>query len=252
MSKSQPCYHCGETIASGTDAIFAYLPSQKAPVCCLGCKAVCEHIHQSGLSVYYQYRTEMGSKPNTADVSQFQVYDNPEYLAMVSDRLDDNTRVITLSVENIHCAACAWLIEQALDKLEGITKVSVNTVNERATITWLDSEIALSEILATLTSIGYPSSPFSVSDLEKRIKRQDKQYIKRLGVAGLFTMQVMMLAIAMYYGAFSNMESHQTSYFKWISFALSIPVVFYSALPFLKGAITAIRSRALNLSLIHI
>jgi Cu2+-exporting ATPase len=66
-------------------------------------------------------------------------------------------------------------------------------------------------------------------------------------VAGLFTMQVMMLAFAMYFGAFTNMESYQVGYFKWLSLLLSIPVVFYSALPFLFGCYYSLKAKRLNM-----
>lgn len=247
MTDQTDCFHCGETIPTGASPLFAQLNTEQQQVCCTGCKAVSEHIYQSGLSVYYQFRTELGNKPDTTDNNDFDVFNQPEYLDLICDNLDGSIKRITLSVDNIHCAACAWLIEHALSPLDGIIKVSVNTISERATIEWDQNKVHLSLILSKLKSIGYASAPFSVSDAEKTIKRQEKQYIKRLGVAGLFTMQVMMLAFAMYFGAFSTMESHQTSYFKWISFALCIPVVFYSALPFLKGAITAVRSRHLSM-----
>ncbi|MDO6718008.1 heavy metal translocating P-type ATPase [Psychrosphaera sp. 1_MG-2023] len=247
MTKKTACFHCGESIPAGESPLFAQLNTEQQQVCCNGCKAVSEHIYQSGLSVYYQYRTELGNKPDTSDSSDFEVYNQAEYIDLICENLQESTKRITLSVDNIHCAACAWLIEHSLSPLDGIIKVNVNTISERATIEWDQNIIHLSQLLSKLKSIGYASTPFSVTDAEKNIKRQEKQYIKRLGVAGLFTMQVMMLAFAMYFGAFSTMESHQTSYFKWISFALCIPVVFYSALPFLRGAITAVKSRHLSM-----
>lgn len=247
MSEQESCFHCGELIANNEPVLFAQLDQEQKKVCCHGCKAISEHIYQSGLHGYYQYRTELGNKPTDIDMSAYEVYDQSEYLGLISDELESGFNRITLSIDNIHCAACAWLIEQSIAPVPGIAKVTVNTVSERATIDWDQNQISLSNILATLNKTGYPSAPFSVSDSEKAVKRQEKQYIKRLGVAGLFTMQVMMLAFAMYFGAFSNMEAHQTGYFKWISFALSLPVIFYSALPFLQGAFTAIKSRHLSM-----
>lgn len=247
MAESISCFHCGEPVVSIDSTLVAKVDGEDKAVCCVGCKAVCEHIYDSGLSVYYQYRTELGSKPENTSLEQFAIYDQLEYLQLISDALPDKQRQITLSLDNIHCAACAWLIENALSKLPGLTSVNVNTINERATLVWRHESTPLSTILSTLHNIGYPSAPFSVSETELKIKQQNTAYIKRLGVAGLFTMQVMMLAIAMYYGAFSKMESHQTSYFKWLSFVLSIPVVFYSALPFLHGAITSLKTRRLTM-----
>ena len=247
MSQMCACYHCGSEITTASPEIFAQAKTPVA-VCCLGCKAITEHIFQTGLSSYYDYRSDLANKPpEDLDDSQYRVYEDAAVINLVANNMGASKFHLVLSVDNIHCAACAWLIEQSLAKLDGIESVNVNTVNQRADIKWDQERTSLSTILSLLHEIGYPSQPFKVCDTESQLKAQEKQFIKRLGVAGLFTMQVMMLAVAMYYGAFGNMESHQTAYFKWISMGLSLPVIFYSALPFLHGAITSLKSRRLNM-----
>ena len=259
MSKTAACYHCGNDLPLNQTPIIAdvHQPNKDEAhyeVCCLGCKSVTEHIYNNGLGTYYQFRSDMASKPEE-DITdeRYLVFDDIGFLEQISSEVpskDPNTpniRKVILSVDNIHCAACAWLIEQSLLVLTGVQKVNVNTINQRAEIYWDNSQLALSAILTRLTAIGYPSSPFNVTDTENKIKRQEKQYIKRLGVAGLFTMQVMMLAFAMYFGAFTNMESYQVGYFKWLSLLLSIPVVFYSALPFLFGCYYSLKAKRLNM-----
>lgn len=271
MSKTAACYHCGNDLPLNQTPIIADVHQANKDdvhyeVCCLGCKSVTEHIYNNGLGTYYQFRSDMATKPEE-DITdeRYLVFDDIGFLEQISSpvpskvpnkdpsktaqqELDtDNIRKVVLSVDNIHCAACAWLIEQSLLVLTGIQKVNVNTINQRAEIYWDNSQLTLSAILTRLSAIGYPSSPFNVTDTENKIKRQEKQYIKRLGVAGLFTMQVMMLAFAMYFGAFSNMESYQIGYFKWLSLLLSIPVVFYSALPFLFGCYYSLKAKRLNM-----
>ena len=248
IMSSNTCYHCGETIPDESALIQAKVKDNLYDVCCIGCKAVTEHIYGSGLGNYYEFRSDLASKPDdNVTVQEYLVYDDDDFLDLVSQSLESGQRKITLSVENIHCAACSWLIENALLSISGIERVNVNTINQRADIHWDPKVIALSHILSQLATIGYPSSPFKVTDTEQSLKKQEKQYIKRLGVAGLFTMQVMMLAIAMYYGAFEYMESHQQGYFKWLSMLLSVPVVFYSAIPFLFGCISSLKAKRLNM-----
>ena len=242
------CYHCGSEVPKSFEHIKAEVDGKQYDVCCLGCKAVTEHIYGSGLGNYYEFRSDLANKPDDGvELEKYKVFDDDDFLDLVSSSVSDNKRKITLSVENIHCAACSWLIEHSLLSLTGIDRINVNTVNQRADITWRTDEIQLSVILNQLATIGYPSSPFKVTDTEESLKRQDKQFIKRLGVAGLFTMQVMMLAFAMYFGAFEYMESHQQGYFKWLSMLLSVPVVFYSALPFLFGCFSSIKAKRLNM-----
>ncbi|NVK24849.1 MAG: cadmium-translocating P-type ATPase [Gammaproteobacteria bacterium] len=248
MSQATSCYHCGEQILTSAPVYKVAVNDQEHDTCCLGCKAITEHIYNSGLQSYYELRSDLATKPDdNIDSKQFDIYQDQDFLDLVSEKLENNTRKILLSVDNIHCAACAWLIEQTFNSVQGITKVSVNTVNQRAEFIWQDDEITLSDILAKLASIGYPSSPFKVTNTEQKLRQQNKQYIKRLGVAGLFTMQVMMIAFAMYFGAFTSMESHQTGYFKWLSMLLTLPVVFYSALPFLFGSISSLKAKKLNM-----
>lgn len=267
MSKTAACYHCGNDLPLNQTPIIADVHKANKDdvhyeVCCLGCKSVTEHIYNNGLGTYYQFRSDMAAKPeeNITD-ERYLVFDDIGFLEQISSLVPSKdpsntshqeigtstTRKVVLSVDNIHCAACAWLIEQSLLVLTGVQKVNVNTINQRAEIYWDSSQLSLSAILTRLTAIGYPSSPFNVTDTENKIKSQEKQYIKRLGVAGLFTMQVMMLAFAMYFGAFTNMETYQVGYFKWLSLLLSIPVVFYSALPFLYGCYYSLKAKRLNM-----
>lgn len=245
------CFHCGSDIATNAEEILAITNEGKKSVCCLGCKAVTEHIYDNGLGNYYQFRSELPNKPDTDDTesSDFFLYDQLDYIALIADPhpIEQNVFTITLSIDKIHCAACAWLIEKAVEDLIGVNKINVNTINQRGSIEWNQQQTSLSVILRRLSSIGYPATPFKISDTETTLKAQEKEYVKRLGVAGLFTMQVMMIAVAMYFGAFSNMEPHQVGYFKWVSLALSLPVIFYSAAPFLTGAIASIKAKKLNM-----
>ena len=245
------CFHCGTEIFANSPEILAKTPEGNEKVCCLGCKAVTEHIFDNGLGNYYEFRSELPSRPDESIEAQsdFILYDQTHYIQLIADTLSakDNTYRMTLLIDNIHCAACAWLIEKSVEDLGGLIRISVNTINQRGTIEWNQDKTSLSTIFTRLRSIGYPATPFKVSDTETKLKEKEKEYVKRLGVAGLFTMQVMMIAVAMYFGAFSNMEPHQIGYFKWVSLALSIPVIFYSAIPFLTGAITSLKAKKLNM-----
>ena len=235
--------------------IIAKTDSGQEPVCCFGCKAVTEHIYQAGLGSYYQFRTEVAAKPNDRNsTSDYDIYNDPHLVDLISSSKNKSSnptnsdqRSIILSVDNIHCAACSWLIDLSLSKLQGINSVNVNTINQRVEISWDKTQLSLPDILARLDSVGYPAAPLQITVQEVRLKNQEKQYIKRLGVAGLFTMQIMMLAFSMYFGVFNSMETHQTIYFKWLSMGLSLPVVFYSAFPFLSGAITALKLKRLSM-----
>ncbi|MCI2284526.1 cation transporter [Colwellia sp. MSW7] len=119
-----------------------------------------------------------------------------------------------LTIEGISCAACAWLIEMQLTKLKGIDKISVNATTQRATVTWHDNILQLSDILNAIEHIGYQALPFKANEVEQRNKSISKVFIKRLGISGILMMQIMMIAIGLYFGAFSDMAEHNKIYMR--------------------------------------
>ncbi|TMP69284.1 copper-translocating P-type ATPase, partial [Pseudoalteromonas ruthenica] len=182
-------------------------------------------------SDYYKFRTESAGKVDELIPEQLSIiksYDNQD---IQSDFVSDsgNLSEVLLSVEGISCAACAWLIEKQLLALNGVTRVDVNTSTHRAMVIWNKEHTLLSDIIQALMQIGYKAYPFQADDEANQKQATAKAYIRRLGVAGLMTMQVMMFAFAMYFGMFSGMEEDFEQYFRWISLILASPVILYSA-----------------------
>ena len=57
----------------------------------------------------------------------------------------------------------------------------------------------------------------------------------RLGVAALGSMQAMMYATGIYFGAFSGMEVQYRDYFRFISLIVTTPIFFYQPLKNTEG-----------------
>ncbi|WP_165735397.1 heavy metal translocating P-type ATPase [Pseudoalteromonas sp. C8] len=247
---SNSCFHCLENVPNGFSA-SVIIDDKAQPMCCIGCQAVAQNIVDQGMTDYYKYRTVRAGKVEQLVPEQLafiKSYDNEdiqdEFIAT-----NDNISEVLLSVEGITCAACAWLIEKQLLNLTSVKRVDVNTSTNRAMIQWDKTTTPLSEIITALAKIGYKAYPFQ-ADTESQQKQQTaKAYIRRLGVAGLMTMQVMMFAFAMYFGMFSGMDSNFEQYFRWISLVLASPVILYSALPFLTNAINGLKAKQLNMDL---
>ena len=251
------CFHCNEAIPSGIN-LSVEISHIKQPMCCIGCQAVAQTIVDNGLTQYYTVRTEPAHKGQPLVPEQLQknklldeavlqsefVFQSSSHLS--TDEKDDCKEAI-LSIDGISCAACAWLIEMQLDKLKGLVNINVNATSQRATVKWQDDTLKLSEILLAVENIGYQALPFKANDAEIRNKKQSKAFIKRLGISGILMMQIMMLAVALYFGAFTEMAEHNKVYLRWVSFILSIPIVFYGALPFYIGAIKAIKAKRLSM-----
>ncbi|MBG9991640.1 heavy metal translocating P-type ATPase [Pseudoalteromonas sp. NZS37] len=247
---SNSCFHCLESVPNGFSA-NVIIDDIAQPMCCIGCQAVAQNIVDQGMTDYYKYRTVRAGKVEQLVPEQLafiKSYDNEDIQDEFIATNDDISEVL-LSVEGITCAACAWLIEKQLLNLTSVKRVDVNTSTNRAMIQWDKTSTPLSEVITSLAKIGYKAYPFQ-SDIESQQKQQTaKAYIRRLGVAGLMTMQVMMFAFAMYFGMFSGMDSNFEQYFRWISLVLASPVILYSALPFLTNAINGLKAKQLNMDL---
>jgi Cu2+-exporting ATPase len=60
--------------------------------------------------------------------------------------------------------------------------------------------------------------------------------LKRLIVAAAAGMQVMMFAVALYFGDFFGIEGDIEKFLRIISLLVTVPVIFYSARPFYTAA----------------
>jgi Cu2+-exporting ATPase len=244
------CFHCGLPNVEGERYPATILRIERM-MCCPGCQAVASAIVNNGLESYYEFRTETAARGDAAldnTMAQLAVYDEPELQEEFVFDIGKHKQ-IQLTVEGITCAACGWLIETQLAKVKGLKQVSVNVAARRALVTWDESEIKLSSILNRLKQIGYESLPFQSDQHEASYQSEQKSYLKKLGLAGLMTMQVMMLAMGQYFDLFGNIDNEMQRYFNWISLVLTTPVVLFSGSVFYVSALKAVLARTVNMDI---
>ncbi|MFB1085742.1 heavy metal translocating P-type ATPase [Vibrio diabolicus] len=243
----ESCYHCGEDVPANTDFKVDIL-GESRKMCCPGCETVAQTIVDSGLVSYYQYRTAPAEKADLVP-EQLQAlihYDNEDVQSEFVRNREDVSEV-TLSLEGVSCAACAWLIEKQVSNTAGLVSIRVNTTTNRALLAWDKTQVRLSELLSVIHKLGYKAAPFEADKQEASYHRMMKQYLYRLGIAGLATMQVMMLAVALYLEVFGDLEPEFKNYFRWVSLIFATPVLLYSALPFYLNAWRSIKGRTLGM-----
>lgn len=242
------CYHCSEPVLTGTQ-FTTQIQNEEQPMCCPGCQAVSQAIIDAGLTNYYKFRTEPGSKQTALvpeELASVSAYDLPEVQQDFIQHRDDLNEV-SLTIDGITCAACAWLIEHQVKKLSGVVSVQVNSTTQRALIAWQGEQVKLSEILNKIGAIGYQAAPFQVDEQETKSKKDSRKFLVRLGLAGFATMQVMMFALALYSGYFTDLDTEYRDYFRWVSMLFAAPVVFYSAQPFYFSAVRSLLMGRLNM-----
>lgn len=224
----------------------AHLGGEEREFCCHGCQSVAQTIYASGLQGFYNKtpRDEaLAPPPEVAD--GLEAYDLDEVQA---DYVDDLAaqRSIQLLVEGIHCAACVWLIENALQKQSGVLSAEVNLTAKRLKLRWDNEQIRLSQILHILADIGYAAVPFDPESAEGALAQRHRGLLYRMAFAGFAMMNMMWISIALYSGAD---QGDFRQWFHWIGLIIATPTLLYSGSPFLRNALTGLKRRYLTMDL---
>ena len=239
------CYHCSSKILPD-ELIEAELGDETHAFCCPGCMAIAQTIHGEGLEVFYARRSQSGDKPSAYLASneipeKLKPYDDPSLRGRFTRSFGDEGGLeTTLRLEKIRCAACVWLCEQHLRRNAGVKDVQINYVTQKVMVRFSPDKTSLARLLFEVERIGYEAWPFEPSQSLDRAKKERRSLLLRLGVAMLGMMQVMMYAWPTYVGA--DITPEFEILLGWTSWALTVPVMVYSAGPIFQAAWRSIQS----------
>ena len=249
--RDDACFHCGLPLPPDLDLSLSIDGAERA-LCCYGCLAVAQAIIAAGHESFYRVRTEVaptGQELVPEFLRESEIYDAEEIREQYVHGLDSGAIEVSLILEGITCAACIWLNEQTIAALPGVLQVRVNYATQRALVRWDGERIKLSEILQAIRRIGYRALPYNAQQQQESHRSERRRQQRRLAVAGLFGMQVMMLSISLYAGAWSGMDQSFEQFFRWLSLGLTLPVVGYAAIPFFYAAWRDLKQRRVSMDL---
>jgi Cu2+-exporting ATPase len=98
-----------------------------------------------------------------------------------------------------------------------------------------------------IDELGFKPHLMTAEAVEQCAQQERRSLLKRLAVAGLGMMQVMMFAIALYAGDFQGMEANIRDYLRIISLIVTTPVLVYAGAPFFRNAYHALRARSISM-----
>ena len=248
-AQGKTCFHCGLPCPEGSD-YSVEIEQVVRPMCCPGCQAVAQAIVDNDLTSFYHLRDETSRNAEElvpAALREAEIFDREAVQASFVRAEEGEIREASLIMEGIVCAACVWLSERHVTALPGVLSFRVNYATHRAQVRWDNSRISLSEILRAIAAIGYLAHPFDPGRQEALQKKEKRQALWRIAIAGFGAMQVMMLAVAMYAGDYGGMDADLRLFMRWVSLLLATPVVLYSARPFFIAAWRDLRQRQLGM-----
>jgi Cu2+-exporting ATPase len=240
------CAHCGQPVPA------ALVSADGAQFCCAGCRTVYEIVHAAGLTDYYAYQDRSAPVPGRRSEARtqrkYQELDAPEFQASNCAESAPGERSVELLLEGVHCSACVWLVERVGRVVPGVVSSRLDMSRNVVSLVWNESATRLSAIARALESLGYAPHPLGTSQTTA-VRRRDRELLLRLGVAGAAAGNVMLMAFALYSGAFSGMEAAYQSLFRWASLGIATPTVFWAGAVFLRGGWAALRTRTPHMDL---
>ncbi len=233
------CVHCQLPIP----------PLRSGEFCCAGCEVVHRTLTTLGLTNFYQLRDATPNvvlQPASSRLSSYQYVDtSPEWQTLIQVSAP-NAAMATLRVHGIHCAGCVWLLEKLPQIVAGVEHSAVNAHAGELRVSFNPERCKLSAIAAALDSLGY--APLLPNDsVEER--RRDRVLLFRLGVAALAAGNAMGFAVPLYAGEFTGIQQGYSEMFRWLGFAVTLPSVTFSAMPFYENAWRALRLRTSHIDI---
>ena len=238
------CFHCGEALA-GRSPVWVRVQGRDVAVCCAGCRAAAQLIAELGLEDFYRFRTAPQQRP-AQPLEDWLAYDDPSLLESLT-RTEPRGRAVMFMVDGLTCAACSWLITRSLRQLDGVAYVSVNTATGRARIVWDPHRIKLSRLMQVVAELGFRPQIAAGENTGAQAQAERRELLKRLAVAGLGMMQVMMFAVAMYVGNSQGMEPDVRAYLRIVSLLVTTPVMLYGGWPYFANAVRALAARSITM-----
>ncbi|MCL6283699.1 cadmium-translocating P-type ATPase [Ruegeria sp. 2012CJ41-6] len=150
---------------------------------------------------------------------------------------------IALSLPGIHCQACIANVERALNAVPGVDSARVNLTLKRAQIEAVP-DMQADQLIGVLEQAGYEAHELDPGALSAtQTDKAGRDLLMRLAVAGFASMNVMLLSVSVWSGA----SDATRDMFHWISAAIALPAIAFSARPFFVNAWSALRVRRLNM-----
>jgi len=147
-----------------------------------------------------------------------------------------------VDVFDMHCAACAVTVEQALRDQPGVQSARVHYATQRAQISFDPTQVSLDKLLLCIERMGYSADAAGSENRAEIVRRQRHRRIWGFGLATFCAMQIMMLTLPRFLAG-ADIEPELAPLLDWSALALVLPVMWWSARPFYQGAARELRLR---------
>lgn len=230
------CDLCGLPLRYGT--IHHRVNGATLRFCCQGCRMVYTMLLESAdagdpqrfrESDLYRQCVAAGVIPASEDdlrrLQETTPADSGQTAAAAEPPGPSETLTIDLTIDGMWCPACAWVIETALNRLDGVKETTCHFSTDRLRCHYRPDRTDPGHIRQTVARLGY-----TVHDADAGSTRQAalRRELIRLIVTGLLSANVMMLSWALYAGFFTDLSADAV-------FKISLPIALMATVALVYG-----------------
>lgn len=151
---------------------------------------------------------------------------------------------LDIVVRGASCGGCLAKIEKAIGQLDGVQSARLNLSNGRLHVEWI-GKLDPRRITETLTGLGYGAAALDPGNPDKTYARTERRLLIALVVAGLATVNVMVVAEPLWFSP--DVDAATRTLFHWLSALIAIPASAFCGLPFFESAVSSLRRGRLNM-----
>jgi len=214
---------------------------REAEFCCPGCRAVYHWIHENSLDRYYALKGEqatpsVGSLPfDPRDWTWASELQTQSEAAAV-----EGVARTELTLRNLSCAACVWLIEKRFEEQPGHLSTGIFPAEGRLALSWEPDVFDLPAFLQDLARFGYEAQLLGQAPGPRQLGLP-------LGICAALWLNTMAFTLPRYFGL--ARESDTGMLCDLVAFASATLAVMAGGSYFLVRAWRALRSGVLHIDL---
>lgn len=240
VATSIKCDLCGLPLRFGNHS--ALLGGKPLHFCCSGCLMVYtmlmeatdspdpESFRQSDL---YRRCVAAGVVPATEDALAAQGASlNGGVPSLPSAGVPRERLPLQLRVEGMWCPACSWVIQAALERLDGVDEAVCDFATDRLRCRYDPVRMDPDAILDAVNNLGYTATTTQGAG-QPSLWRGD---FVRLMICALLSSNVMMLSYALYSGFFTSLSVEDIRYISWPILVMAAGVMVYGGGPLFRKA----------------
>jgi Cu+-exporting ATPase len=159
-------------------------------------------------------------------------------------------KTIKLKISGMHCTSCTIVIEKELEKIAGVTDLSVNFATEKATIEYDENKTTVFNLLEAIKKVGYRAALYEPMEMtgENHMHHHSNEssYYKKFILSLILSLPLIYFMLSDFLGWLPGAKTLMP-YTGLISLILATPIQFIIGWTFYQGSWTGFKSKTFNM-----